>query len=272
MPYRLVNGIRIRYELWGEGETPLVLLHGLGSSADDWLLQLPAFAPHFRCVPLDLRGHGASDKPVGRYSIALFAADVAQLLQQLELAPAHVLGLSLGGLVAQQLAMQHAAVVRSLTLINTFPGLWPPPRELLGVLLRRRATVLRSQDMTRAATCVADDLFPDFRLGFLRDWTIRRLAANDADAYRRATLAVLRFWPGRRLDLVRLPTLIIAGAEDRVVPRVYQERLRARLPHAEFVSVANSGHASNLDQPHVVNEAALKFLLALEGCSDTGAC
>lgn len=74
MPYRLVNGIRIRYELWGEGETPLVLLHGPGSSADDWLLQLPAFAPHFKCVPLDLRGHGASDKPVGRYSIALFAA------------------------------------------------------------------------------------------------------------------------------------------------------------------------------------------------------
>lgn len=70
----MVNGIRIRYELWGEGETPLVLLHGPGSSADDWLLQLPAFAPHFKCVPLDLRGHGASDKPVGRYSIALFAA------------------------------------------------------------------------------------------------------------------------------------------------------------------------------------------------------
>ena len=271
MPYRTVNGIRMRYELWGEGETPLILLHGLGSSADDWPLQLPAFAPHFKCVQLDLRGHGASDKPAGRYSIALFAADVAQLLQQLDLAPAHILGLSLGGLVAQQLALDHATAVRSLTLINTFPGLWPPPRELLGVLLRRRDTVLQPMDMTRTAAFVADDLFGDPRLAVLRDWTVRRLAANDADAYRRATVAILRFWPGRRLDQVRLPTLIIAGEEDRVVPRVYQARLRARLPHAEFVSVANSGHASNLDQPHVVNEAVLRFLLALEDRSEPDA-
>ena len=270
MPYRTVNGVRIRYELWGEGETPLVLLHGLGSSADDWLLQLPAFAPHFKCIPLDLRGHGASDKPAGRYSVALFAADVAQLLNQLALAPAHVLGLSLGGLVAQQLALEHAAVVRSLTLINTFPGFWPPPRELFRVLLRRRSTILQPQDMTRAATTVADELFPDSRLALLRDWTIRRLAANDADAYRRATLAILRFWP-KRLDQVKVPALIIAGENDRVVPRAYQARLRARLPHAQFVSVANSGHASNLDQPQVVNEAVLRFLLALEGPRDTGA-
>jgi len=270
MPYRTVNGIRIRYELWGEGETPLVLLHGLGSSADDWLLQLPAFAPHFKCISLDLRGHGASDKPAGRYSVALFAADVAQLLNQLALAPAHVLGLSLGGLVAQQLALAHEAVVRSLILINTFPGLWPPPRALLRVLLRRRSTILQPQDMTRAATAVADELFPDSRLALLREWTIRRLAANDADAYRRATVAVLRFWP-RRLDQVKLPTLIIAGEQDRIVPRVYQARLRARLPHAAFVSVPNSGHASNLDQPQVVNDAVLRFLLALEGLRDTGA-
>ncbi len=268
MPYRMVGGIRMRYELWGEGETPLVLLHGLGSSADDWMLQLPAFAPHFRCIPLDLRGHGGSDKPAERYSIALFAADVAQLLLQLGQAPAHVLGLSLGGLVAQQLALEHAAVVRSLVLINTFPGLWPPPRELLGTFLRRRDTVLQPKDMARAAARVADDLFPDSHLALLRDWTVRRLAANDADAYRRATMAILRFWPGRRLDQIRLPTLIIAGEDDRVVPRIYQARLRSRLPHAEFVSVANSGHASNLDQPHAVNEAVLRFLLALESRSE----
>jgi len=265
MPYQAVNGIRMRYELWGEGETPLVLLHGLGSSADDWLLQLPAFAPYFKCIPLDLRGHGATDKPAGRYSIALFAADVAQLLGRLALPPAHVLGLSPGGLVAQQLAMDHAAVVRSLTLINTFPGFWPPPRELFSVLLLRLGTILRPKDMQQAATTVADDLFSDPRLALLRDWTIRRLAANDADAYRRASLAVVRFWPGRRLDQVKLPALIIAGEADRVVPRVYQSRLRARLPHAEFVVVANSGHASNLDQPDVVNAAVLRFLLALEG-------
>jgi pimeloyl-ACP methyl ester carboxylesterase len=270
MPYCSVNGVRMRYELWGEGEMPLVLLHGLGSSADDWVLQLPAFAPHLKCVPVDLRGHGSSDKPAGRYSIALFATDVAQLLRRIGLAPAHILGLSLGGLVAQQLAMDHPTVVRSLVLINTFPGLWPPPRALLGVLLRRSGAVLRPGDMAGAATQVADDLFSDAQLGLLRDWTIRRLAANDADAYRRVTMAIVRFWPGRRLDHVSCPALIIAGENDRVVPAVYQERLRKRLPHARFVSIPNSGHASNFDQPDAVNTAVLDFLLALESHRDTG--
>lgn len=265
MPYQTVNGIRLRYELWGEGETPLVLLHGLGSSADDWLLQLPAFAPYFKCIPLDLRGHGASDKPPGRYSVALFAADAAKLLHQLGLAPAHVLGLSLGGLVAQQLAIAHAPVVRSLTLINTFPGLWPPTRSLPHMLWRRRATLLRPNDMAATASAIASDLFPDARLALLRDWTARRLAANDAGAYRRAALAVLAFRPNRRLlEQLTLPTLIVAGDSDRVVPGVYQQRLRARLPHAQFVSIANSGHASPLDQPDAVNEAVLRFLLKLE--------
>lgn len=265
MPYQTVNGIRLRYELWGEGETPLVLLHGLGSSADDWLLQLPAFAPYFKCAPLDLRGHGASDKPAGRYSVELFAADVAALLHQLGLAPAHVLGLSLGGLVAQQLAMAHAPVVRSLTLINTFPGLWPPTRDLLRMLWRRRDTILRPHDIARTAAVIAADLFPEARQALLYDWTVRRLAANDADAYRRAALAVLRYRPDRRLDRLTTPILIIAGDSDRIVPGVYQQRLRARLPHAQFVSIAHSGHASPLDQPKAVNEAVLHFLLSLEG-------
>jgi 3-oxoadipate enol-lactonase len=260
MPYRFVNGIRMRYELWGEGETPLVLLHGLGSSADDWLLQLPAFAPQFLCIPVDLRGHGGSDKPSGRYSVSLFAADVAHLLRQLELTPAHVLGLSLGGLVAQQLAIEYAPLVRSLVLINTFPGLWPLPRVLLGTLLSRRDTILRPGDMARAAARVAGDLFPDASLAVFREWTTQRLAANDADAYRRATLAILGFWPGRQLDRVSLPTLIIAGESDRIVPSVYQERLRRRLPHAQFVSIPDSGHASNIDRPDAVNGAVLRFL------------
>lgn len=264
MPYQFVNGIRLRYELWGEGETPLVLLHGLGSSADDWMLQLPAFAPHFLCVLPDLRGHGLSDKPNGRYSVALFADDVADLLAELKLMPAHVLGLSLGGLVAQQLAIDHGPMVRSLVLINTFPGLWPPPLHAVGTLLRRRSSVLGSQGMAEIAARIAGDLFPNAHLAVLRDLTRQRLAANDADAYRRATLAVLRFWPGRKLSRITQPTLIIAGENDRVVPAVYQERLRRRLPHAQFVSIPNSGHASNIDQPDAVNEAVLSFLLALE--------
>ncbi len=260
MPIRLVNGIHLRYETWGVGSAPLVLLHGLGSSADDWYLQLPAFAPHFLCAAVDLRGHGLSEKPAGRYSVGQFAADVAALLRGLDLAPAHILGLSLGGMVAQQLALAQPQVVRSLVLINTLPGLWPPPRQILRMGLRRLTPPWRTPDMAQIAERVAADLFPDPAAEFLRAQAAARIAANDPAAYRRATLAVARFWPGSALQRIACPTLIIAGEADRVVPGVYQARLRKALPHAPFISIPGAGHACNIDRPDLVNAAVLEFL------------
>lgn len=260
MPIRLVNGIHLRYETWGVGSAPLVLLHGLGSSGDDWFLQLPAFAPYYACVTVDLRGHGLSEKPKGRYSMALFAADVAALLRALELPPAHILGLSLGGMVAQQLALAQPQVVRSLVLMNTLPGLWPPPHQIVRMGLRRLTPPWRTPDMALVARRVAGDLFPDPTAGFFRDQAAARIAANDPVAYRRATMAVAGFWPGPALKRIACPTLIIAGEGDRVVPGLYQARLRKALPHAGFVPIPGAGHACNIDRPDVVNAAVLEFL------------
>ena len=268
MPYQFVNGIRLRYETWGVGSTPLVLIHGLGSSADDWFLQLPAFAPHYLCVAVDLRGHGLSDKPAGRYSVGLFAADVAALLRELDLAPAHILGLSLGGMVAQQLAIAHPQVVRSLVLLNTLPGVWPPPRQFVRMVLHRAIPPFledlrarrRMPDMTSFAERVAADLFPDPAAAFLRDLTAARIAVNDPAAYRRAILAVARFWPGPAFKRIACPALIIAGDADRVVPGVYRARLRKALPHAGYVPIPGGGHACNIDHADEVNAAVLEFL------------
>jgi len=267
MPYAQVNGIHIRYEMWGVGETALVMLHGLGSSADDWMLQLPAFGPYFRCVLVDLRGHGLSDKPAGRYSVPLFAADVSELLARLGLASAHLLGLSLGGLVAQQLAIAQPETVRSLTLINTFPSLWPPTRGMLHTGMRRADVLLRRPSMAETATRVAQQLFPRPDQATLRAQAEARIAANDPLAYRRSLTAALRFHPGSALDQVTCPALIIAGERDTVVPMAYKERLRKRLPQAEFVVVMNSGHASNVDQPEAVNQVVLAFLRGPAGTS-----
>ncbi|MGQ9490902.1 MAG: alpha/beta fold hydrolase [Anaerolineae bacterium] len=264
MPYQEINGIRLRYETWGVGETPLLLLHGLGSSADDWFMQLPAFAPYFRCIAPDLRGHGLSDKPDGPYSVALFAADAAALLTALGAMPAHVLGLSLGGMVAQQLAIAYPHLVRSLVLINTMPGIWPPSWHIVQVGLRRLAAPWRTRSMAEQAARVAADLFPHQQQAFLRAQVQARLASNDPEAYRKATMAVAGFRPGRALHRLACPVLIIAGEEDRVVPRLYQERLRRALPAAEFVLLPGVGHACNVEAPDAVNGAVLKFLQRLE--------
>jgi pimeloyl-ACP methyl ester carboxylesterase len=260
MPYQFANGVHLRYETWGVGAEPLVLLHGLGSSADDWFLQLPAFAPHYLCVAVDLRGHGLSEKPAGRYTVGLFASDVAALLRLLDLAPAHILGLSLGGMVAQQLGSAHPQVARSLVLLNTLPGLWPPPRRMVRAALRRLTPPWRKPDMARAAGRVAADLFPDPAAEIFRAQAAARIAANDPAAYRRATMAVARFWPGPALGRIACPTLIVTGADDRVVPAVYQTRLRRALPHAQYVAIPGGGHACNIDRAAEVNAAVLEFL------------
>jgi pimeloyl-ACP methyl ester carboxylesterase len=261
VPFLSVNGIRLRYEAWGVGSTPLALLHGLGSSADDWFMQLPAFAPHYRCIAVDLRGHGLSDKPPGPYAMPLFASDVARLLEIIGAAPAHVLGLSLGGMVAQALATTHPKRVRSLVLLNTLPGLWPPTREVVRLGMRRLSAPWRRRPMPVQARRIAADLFPHPETALLRQHTEHRLAGNDPAAYQAAMAAVVRYRPGKMLSRVTCPVLIVAGSADRVVPAIFQARLRRALPHAEFVSIPGGGHACNIEMPEAVNTEVLRFLL-----------
>lgn len=259
MPFAEVNGIRLRYERWGVGETPVVFIHGLGSCAEDWFMQFGAFGRQFHSIAVDLRGHGLSDKPEGKYSVPLFASDIALLLAALGAAPAHVVGLSLGGMVAQQLGIAHPHVVRTLVLLNTLPGVWPPTREMVRVgLTRFRPGATPSMD--QIASSVAQSLFPHKDELMLRRITEQRVAANDLSAYRRAALAVASYRPGNALRKISCPVLIVAGDSDRVVPGEYQNRLRTGIQHAEFITVCGGGHACNINYAEDVNTAMLEFL------------
>ena len=122
MPLHNENGVEIYYEIHGQGE-PLVLIHGLGSSARDWELQIPAFSRNFQVIALDLRGHGRSEKTPGPYSMDLFARDTADLIQSLEIPITHLVGISLGGMVGFQMAVDYPGLVRSLVVINSTPEL-----------------------------------------------------------------------------------------------------------------------------------------------------
>ncbi|MEA3335527.1 MAG: alpha/beta hydrolase [Chloroflexota bacterium] len=246
------------YSESGVGQ-PLVLLHGLGGTGNDWELQLPAFAPRYRSLSVDLRGHGRSPKPKGPYHITQFAGDVVKLLKNVDAYPAHVLGLSLGGAVAQQLAIDYPDAVRSLVLVNTLPRFvssqWR--YRLMGA---RRFANLYFQGMDKVAEDVAERLFPMLEQAPLRTEAISRLATNDMSAYRASIWAVARFDVTLLLDLIDCPALVVAGDRDITIPLEPKVALADSLPNAKFTMVYDSGHATPIDQPEVFNQAVLDFL------------
>src|SRR3990172_6307927 len=121
MPYTLVNGIEIYYEVHGSGE-PLLLIMGLGANAGSWVMQVPELSMEYKIIAFDNRGSGRSGKPNEAYSIAQMADDAAALLDDLAIDSAHVFGMSMGGMIAQDLVLRHPERVTSLILGGTMPG------------------------------------------------------------------------------------------------------------------------------------------------------
>ncbi len=258
MPTLAVNTARIFYQTTGDGY-PLLLLHGLGSSGDDWWLQTPAFAPHFRVILPNLRGHKPSSVLRGATSIYTLAADVAQLLDALEIAQAHVLGLSLGGMVAQLLAIHFPAKVNKLILVNTFAHLWPTsPRE--AYVLARRVVVSKYLPPRTTAGVVARDLFPKPEQAALRDEVLNRSGVNDVASYRYLTDAIRRFDSRSQLGRISASTLLVTGDRDAVVPRGCQQQLARGIRKVQWQIVRDSGHATPVDQPEEFNRVVLEFL------------
>ena len=257
----LLDTVDLAYRQTGSGP-PLVLVHGMGGSQEDWVQQLPAFLAHYRVVTVDLRGHGQSPKPPGPYRMSQFSADLALLLMRIDARPAHVLGLSLGGAVAQQLAVDFPELVRSLILVNTLPRFvtahW---RQRLQGL--RRFANLYFHGMDRVAEDVAGRLFPLLEQAPLRHEAVTRLANNDLQAYRATLWAVARFDVTFLLDLITCPVLVISGDRDTTLPLGPKRALAEGLPFGRLQIIPNSGHATPVDQPEPFNRAVLDFLAEL---------
>ena len=258
MPDLRMGNLDLHYDDRGAG-APLVLLHGLGSSAADWDLQVPAFAARYRLLLVDLRGHGRSPAGPALSTVEQMAEDVAALLARLGLPPAHVVGLSLGGCAALALAARHPQRVRSLVLVNTFARLRAGGAQG-AARLARRAWLFCTAPMPAVAAYVAAGLFPEPEHAALRAEAVARLARNDKRPYLAAMLAVVRFDARRALASIRCPTLVMAGDRDTTVPRAAAQALRQGIAGARFAPIANSGHATPYDQPEVFNRVVLEFL------------
>jgi len=264
MPFVRLNGVKIHYEIYSPDKpgTPIVLLHGLGSCGDDWLLQVPAFSTCHRVLTLDLRGHGQSEKPRRPYAIGDLASDVAGLLDHIEAETAHVVGFSHGGTVALQLALDHPDRVGSLVLVNTFARYRPANLRSVIRLLRRLAFLLAGR-MELVGTEVAAGLFPGPDQAAQRKATIQRISRDDRRAYLLAIRALSRHDLRPRLGQITAPTLVILGDRDMTVSPRAGEELARRIPGARLTVIPDSGHATPIDQPEQFNQAVLAFVDSL---------
>ncbi|MFZ5920706.1 MAG: alpha/beta fold hydrolase [Chloroflexota bacterium] len=257
MPKLRIDSIDLYYEINGQGQ-PVLFIHGLGSSSRDWEMQVPSFSERYRVVTFDLRGHGKSGKPPGPYRMAQFAADTAGLVRALEIAPAHIVGISLGGMVAFQLAVDAPELVRSLTVINSAPEfIVRTARERFQVLQRK--LIVRLLGMRKMGEVLGKRLFVKPEQAELRRVFADRWAENDPRAYREAMLAIPGWSVADRLEAITCPTLVIAADED-YTPVSVKAAFVARMPRAELVVIQDSRHATPVECPEQFNETVTAFL------------
>jgi pimeloyl-ACP methyl ester carboxylesterase len=257
MPLLHLQDIHVYYETHGQGE-PVLFIHGLGSSARDWERQIDAFASRYRVILYDLRGHGRSDHPSGPYSMAQLADDAALLLDALAAAPAHVIGLSLGGMIAYQLAVSGPDCLRSLTVTSSAPEVVArSPRQRLALGLR--LWMIHALPIALLNRVLAWYMFPERGQAGLRRLLIERWAGNDRRSNMAALKAVVGWSVADRLGAIRCPMLIVVGQRDRG-PLDTRGSYVARIPDVHVLEIPGARHAVPVDQPQRFNTAVLEFL------------
>ncbi|WP_428265191.1 alpha/beta fold hydrolase [Haliangium sp.] len=257
-----INGTDIAYDDVGHGP-PVLLIHGLGSNRASWRFQVPALAEHYRVIRLDLRGHGDSGRPRDGFSVPAMSEDTAAFVRALGLDAVHLVGLSLGGMIGFQLAVDHPSLVRSMVIVNSGPEVVAQSfRERR--LLATRLVLTRLLGPARLARLVARRLFPHPAQDDLRRELIASVASVDRGSYYALTRAIFGWGVGDRLDQVRCPVLAVTGDRD-YTPVERKEAYVRRLADARLVVIPDSGHATPIDRPGPFNECLCDFLAAVTG-------
>ena len=265
MPKANVQGINLYYEVYGSGY-PLILIRGLGSNADHWYCQVPAFSSHYSVVVFDNRGIGRSDIPDAPFTISKMAEDTVFLMDVLGIPKAHILGISMGGMIAQEIALKYGQRVNGLILACTHCG---------------------GKQAVQAAPYIIKDLSESLFAGTqgaaqkaIRCLFSDRTVQQDPGIVQRYEEASKRFPSAPQVlihqlkaiqghdtwrDLVNIqnPTLVLAGKEDVLIPPENSKILAGRIPNARLRVIEGGGHQFLIEQPDAFNNAVLEFLKAL---------
>jgi len=255
------NGIAVDYELTGPADAPVVTLsHSLATDFHMWRLQQPALvAAGYRVLRYDTRGHGGTDAPPGPYSLELLADDVVALLRALGIERTHFVGISMGGMIGQTLALSHPALIASLVLCDTAASL--PPEA--GPIWDERIEIARTSGMWAHVEGTIERWFTPAFAAARPDVVepIRgAIGSTPVEGYAGCVEAIKGLDLLERIFAIAAPTLVMVGAQDPGTTPDAARAIQERIPGAGLVVIESASHLSNLEQPEVFNRALLDFL------------
>lgn len=257
MALETINGIDIDYADVGEGDA-VILLHGLGSTKKDWDLQIPVLSQKFRVVAVDFRAHGNSEKVPKEQSVELMTEDIFRLMQFLKIQKASLVGFSMGGAVAFQMAFSHPEMVDKLVILNSGPD-FNNAKDSGVDILGERTRIIKEQGFGTLAKTIAAGMFPDENQKVWRDEFEQRLVNNDEDAYLKTFGELMNWGMGEKITEIPHQTLVIASDMDYTSVD-YKKSYVEKMQNARLVVVENSRHGIVLDQAEKLNDELLKFL------------
>jgi 3-oxoadipate enol-lactonase len=260
MPFAENQGARIYWDERGRGD-PLLLIMGLGYPCSLWHRARPELSQHFRTVALDNRGVGLSDVPPGPYSIATMASDAAAVLDAAGVSSAHVFGVSMGGMIAQEFALQYPTRTRSLILGSTSaggPSAVRAERNVSNILMARGMTPQQARQAI--LPYIYDASTPRERID--EDVSLRQLCLPSPEGYMAQLQGILAWESYTRIAEITAPTLVIHGKSDALVPPGNGELIAERIPGAKLVLLEHASHLFLTDQTQAAHKEILAFLLA----------
>jgi pimeloyl-ACP methyl ester carboxylesterase len=267
MPTVQANGINIYYEERGSGE-PLVLTMGLGADGSAWEDHVKTYEKHFRCIVIDNRGAGRSDKPEGSYSTKMMAKDIAGLMEALRIEKAHVSGISMGSAIAQELALAYPEKVKSLILNCS----WDKCDSYTTRVFETFKSLIATTDYVTFTRNLQLWIFtPEYNNRNLQDLLEREINGKDypypmpVHAFQAQCDACTSHDTVGRLNLIQAPTLVTVGDRDIFTPMHYSERITKEISDAELLVFEGSGHTHHWDSLQEYNRKTLDFLLKNQG-------
>jgi 3-oxoadipate enol-lactonase len=264
MPEQLIDpGVTIHYlDYNGENPAGVLLLHGLGATCDSWQLQTPVLVDAgYRVIVPDMRGFGKSTYPGGSNNPKIMARDMARLVKGLDLEAVDVVGISLGGTVALEFAINNPEMVKTLVITNSFARL-RPKKISLWIYYLVRLFLVHLIGIETQAEYVANRLFDD---DLLSRTFKEQVCQSDPKGYRSTMRSLAFFDVTQDVAQIQKPVLVITGDQDTVVPLENQAELSQLIPGSEHLFIRGAGHAVTVEKPGEFNQMLMDFLKSNDG-------